>query len=133
MIGLLGKLFVKMIGGSRNERLVRSRMRFVRERMNPLEPAARALTDEQMRDKTRELRERLAAGGSREAVKAEAFAMVREASRRARNHRQFDVQLVAGTVLDEGKIAEEATGEGKTIACYPAIYMAALEGFTFTW
>ncbi|MCY2929422.1 MAG: preprotein translocase subunit SecA, partial [Planctomycetota bacterium] len=128
MIGLLGKLLVKMIGGSRNERLVRSRMRFVRERINPLEPAAGALTDEQLRAKTQELRERLAAGANRDDVRAEAFALIREASRRARNHRQFDVQLVAGAVLDEGKIAEEATGEGKTIACYPAIYMAALEG-----
>ncbi|MCY2925636.1 MAG: preprotein translocase subunit SecA, partial [Planctomycetota bacterium] len=128
MIGLLGKICVKMIGGSRNDRLVRSRMRFVRERVNPLEPAARAMTDEQLRAKTLELRGRLAGGESRDTVKAEAFALIREASRRARNHRQFDVQLVAGTVLDEGKIAEEATGEGKTIACYPAIYMAALEG-----
>jgi len=128
MIGLLGKLFIKAIGGTRNERLVRSRMRFVRERVNPLEPRMRAMTQEQMRETTPQLRRRLAEGESRDSVKAEAFALVREASRRGRNHRQFDVQLVAGMVLDEGKIAEEATGEGKTIACYPAVYMAVLEG-----
>ena len=129
MLGIAGKLFLKAMGGSRNERIVRSRMRFVRERVNPLEPQVRALSDEQLLARSQELRSLCAEGMlTRDAVKPEAFALIREASRRAQNHRQFDVQLVAGMVLDEGWIAEEATGEGKTIACYPAIYLAVLEG-----
>lgn len=128
MLKLIGKIFVKLMGGSRNERMIRSRMKHVLEQFNPLEDEMRALSDEQMLARSEQLRGRLENGESRESIKAEAFALVREASRRARDHRQFDVQLVAGLILDEGKIAEEATGEGKTIACYPAIYMAALEG-----
>ncbi|MGC9454427.1 MAG: preprotein translocase subunit SecA [Phycisphaerae bacterium] len=130
MFDWFGKLFLKLIGGSRNDRLVRSMMSVVRERINPLEPEMRKLSDEGILEKSNELRRRRRAGESRQSVLPEAFALVREASRRARNHRQFDVQLVAGLVLDRGWVAEEATGEGKTIACYPAIYMAALEGLT---
>jgi preprotein translocase subunit SecA len=129
MISLLGKLFIKAIGGTRNERIVRSRMRFVVDQVNPLEEQVGALSDEQLKARSLELRAlRAAKKISRGDMKAEAFAMIREASRRARNHRQFDVQLAAGQILDEGWIAEEATGEGKTIACYPAIYMAVLDG-----
>ncbi len=128
MIGFVKALFLKALGGSRNERLVRGYLRFVRERVNPLEEQMRALSEEGMRERSQQLRERLKGGEARDSVKAEAFALIREASRRARSHRQFDVQLVAGQVLDGGWIAEEATGEGKTIACYPAIYMAVLEG-----
>ncbi len=128
MFELLGKAFLKLIGGSRNERIIRTRMKFVTEQVNPLEPKMRALSEEEMLAYSERLRSRLAAGEGRHGIKAEAFALTREASRRARNHRQFDVQLVAGMVLDEGWVAEEATGEGKTIACYPAIYLAVLEG-----
>ncbi len=128
MFGILGKIFVKAIGGTRNERIVRKRMEFVTAQVNPLESEMRSLSDEQMLARSSELRQRLAGGEGRDSIKTEAFALVREASRRARNHRQFDVQLVAGMILDEGWVAEEATGEGKTIACYPAIYMAVLEG-----
>ena len=128
MLKVLGKTFLKLIGGTRNERLIRSRLDYVVTKINPLEPEMRALSDQELLARSEGIRNRLAAGGRREEVKPEAFALIREASRRARNHRQFDVQLVAGMVLDEGSIAEEATGEGKTIACYPAIYMAALEG-----
>jgi preprotein translocase subunit SecA len=128
MLKFFQALFLKMIGGTRNERLVRARMRFVQEQVNPLEERMRGLTQEQMLELSHELRTRLSQGASRDEVKPEAFALIREASRRARSHRQFDVQLVAGMVLDEGSIAEEATGEGKTIACYPAIYLAVLEG-----
>jgi preprotein translocase subunit SecA len=128
MLNLAGKLFLKFIGGSRNERIARSRLRFVREEVNPLEDRAGALSDDDLLKASLALKARRSRGESRSAVMAEALAMVREASRRARNHRQYDVQLVAGMVLDEGWIAEEATGEGKTIACYPAIYMAWLDG-----
>jgi len=128
MFGLLGKILLKAIGGSRNDRLIRTRMEFVRQKVNPLEEKMRGISNEGLLECSSQLKRRLAAGESRQDIKAEVFALVREASRRAQNHRQFDVQLVAGMILDEGNIAEEATGEGKTIACYPAIYMAALEG-----
>ncbi|MGB2823347.1 MAG: preprotein translocase subunit SecA [Phycisphaerae bacterium] len=128
MLELLGKVFLTLIGGSRNDRIIRARMKFVTEQVNPLEPQMQALSDEEMLAWSQRLRGRLAGEEGRDGVKAEAFALVREASRRAQNHRQFDVQLVAGMILDEGWVAEEATGEGKTIACYPAIYMAVLEG-----
>ena len=128
MLGLLGKTFLKLIGGTRNERLIRSRLEFVVTQINPLEPEMRALSDQELLARSADLRRRMDEGQPRQQIKPEAFALVREASWRAQNHRQFDVQLVAGMVLDEGSIAEEATGEGKTIACYPAIYMAALEG-----
>jgi len=128
MLKVFGRLFLKLIGGSRNERIVRSRMKFVSDEVNPLEDELRALTDEQLLQRSLGLRQRVRDGENRERIKPEAFALVREAARRARNHRHFDVQLVAGMILDEGWIAEEATGEGKTIACYPAIYMAWLEG-----
>jgi len=128
MLKLLRKLFLFMIGGSRNDRIIRGKLRFVREHVNPLADEMAALTDEQLLARSDELKARVAKGASRSDVRAEAYALVREASRRARNHRQFDVQLVAGLVLDDGWVAEEATGEGKTIACYPAIYMAYLEG-----
>ncbi|MDP6633708.1 MAG: preprotein translocase subunit SecA [Phycisphaerae bacterium] len=128
MLKAVGRTFLKLIGGTRNERLIRSRLEFVVTKINPLEPEIRALSDQGLLDRSMDIRRRLSEGERREQVKPEAFALIREASRRARDHRQFDVQLVAGMVLDEGSIAEEATGEGKTIACYPAIYMAALEG-----
>ncbi len=117
-----------MIGGTRNERIVRGRMKIVTDEINPLEPKVLQLTDEQLRESSLALRQRIAGGEGRRKVLPEAFALVREASRRARNHRQYDVQLVAGMILSEGWITEEATGEGKTIACYPAVYMAWLEG-----
>ncbi len=128
MLAAIKKLFLKVIGGSRNERIIKARMKIVREEINPLEDRMRALDTEEMAACSRALKERLQNGENRRVVLPEAFALVREASRRARDHRQFDVQLAAGMILDEGWVAEEATGEGKTIACYPAIYMAWLEG-----
>jgi preprotein translocase subunit SecA len=129
MIAILKRMFLKLIGGSRNDRIVRNRLHYVRESINPLEAEMRALSDADLLARSHALRDALQRGQrGRAKVMPEAFALVREASRRARNHRQYDVQLVAGMVLDEGWIAEEATGEGKTIACYPAMYMAWLEG-----
>jgi len=128
MLAVIKKPLLKLLGGSRNERIVRARMQFVRERINPLEAQVRKLTDEQMRAKTAELKRRLAEGESRDAILPEAFALVREATWRGLQIRHFDVQLVAGMILDQGWIAEQATGEGKTYSCYPAIYMAVLEG-----
>jgi len=128
MFGWIGKVFLKLLGGTRNERIVRAKRRVVEEQINPLEERMRGLGDEQIAAASVELRRRRQEGESRDGLRPEAFALVREASRRARDHRQFDVQLVAGLILDDGWIAEEATGEGKTIACYPAIYMAWLDG-----
>ncbi|MHC4981852.1 MAG: preprotein translocase subunit SecA [Planctomycetota bacterium] len=128
MFRLFGKVFLKLIGGSRNDRIMRAKMHFVREQFNPLEEQMRSLSDGQMLQRSLQLKRRREGGENREDLKAEVFALVREASRRARDHRQFDVQLVGGLILDEGWVIEEATGEGKTIACYPAIYMAWLDG-----
>ena len=128
MLALLNKALVKLIGGTRNERIVRNRMRIVREKINPLEEQMRALSDEEMLQRSIDLRRRRQDGASRDSILPEAFALVREATRRALGLRLFDVQLVAGMILDEGRIAEEATGEGKTFACYPAVYMAVLDG-----
>ena len=128
MFGFISKVVVKIMGGTRNERIIRAKMKVVTEQINPLEEKFRALSDADLPAASMALRERRANGESREAIMPEAFSMMREASRRARNHRQFDVQLAAGMVLDSGWIAEEATGEGKTIACYPAIFMAWIDG-----
>lgn len=117
-----------MIGGSRNDRIIRARTAIVREKINPLEERCRAMSDEELLAQTPLLKKRIAEGTPARSVLPEAFALVREASMRAINIRHFDVQLVAGMILYEGWIAEEATGEGKTFACYPAIYLAALEG-----
>ncbi len=162
MFSTIGKTFVKLLGGSRNERMVRARMNVVRERINV---AGRKFEDEYyalvrqaagsmdgkvdadelvqmakslevvpiaakdwLSGKSNDFHRRLAEGESPEDILPEAFSAVRMASWLARNHRQFDVQFVAGQVLHDGAIAEEATGEGKTIACYPAVYMAVLGG-----
>ena len=119
--------FFTRIFGSRNERLLKGYQKQV-DRISVLEPDFRDLSDDQLCAKTGEFRRRLKQGESIEDILPEACAAVREASRRARDHRQFDVQLSAGLVLHEAKIAEEATGEGKTIACYTAIYLACLLG-----
>jgi preprotein translocase subunit SecA len=128
MLGLLNKALIKLIGGTRNERMVRARMHVVQERINPLEDEVRALSDEGLLQRSIDLRRRRQAGESRDSLLPAAFALVREATRRALGLRLFDVQLVAGMILHEGRVAEEATGEGKTFACYPAVYMAVLEG-----
>jgi len=128
MLQSIGNVLVKMMGGTRNERLVRRMRQRIVERVNPLEAQIAALSDEAILERSKALRQRLADGARPEAVADEAFAVIREASRRARAHRQFDVQLIAGEVLYNGGIAEEATGEGKTVACYPAIYLMALQG-----
>jgi preprotein translocase subunit SecA len=115
------------IFGSRNERVLK-RMRGVVERVNKFEPTIQALTDAELRGKTDEFRERLKQGATLDAVLPEAFAVVREAGRRVMNMRHFDVQLIGGMVLHEGKIAEMRTGEGKTLVATLAAYLNALPG-----
>src|SRR5690606_28834633 len=102
------------IFGSRNERTLKRMYRVV-EKINALEPSIASLSDDQLRAKTEEFRQRLSAGETVNELLPEAFAVVREAGKRVLNMRHFDVQLIGGMVLHEGKIAEMRTGEGKTL------------------
>jgi preprotein translocase subunit SecA len=119
--------FLTRIFGSRNQRLLKGYGAWVRE-ANALEPAMQALSDEQLRAKTEEFRQRLAAGATVEQLIPEAFAAVREASRRTLGLRHFDVQLIGGITLHEGKISEMRTGEGKTLVATLPAYLNALPG-----
>lgn len=123
---------VKKVFGSRNERLVKKHRKIV-NKINALEPDFEALNDEQLAAKTQEFRDRLKSddnpqGESIEQILPEAFAAVREASRRVLDMRHFDVQLIGGMVLHSGKIAEMKTGEGKTLVATLAAYLNALPG-----
>jgi len=117
----------KAIFGSRNDRILR-RMRKVVDRINALEAGIAAASDADLRAKTDEFRSRAAEGETLDALLPEAFAVVREASKRALNMRHFDVQLIGGLVLHEGKIAEMRTGEGKTLVATLPVYLNALTG-----
>ena len=123
---MLNKL-VKKIFGSRNERLVKRMLKSV-EHINALEPALQTLDDAALAAKTEEFRQRLADGETTDALLSEVFAVVREASRRVLGMRHFDVQMIGGMVLNQGKIAEMRTGEGKTLVATLAVYLNALEG-----
>ncbi len=115
------------IFGSRNERLLKQYGAQVRQ-INALEPAVAALTDEALRAKTAELKGRVAGGEALDAVLPEAFAVVREAGKRTLGMRHFDVQLIGGIALHNGKIAEMRTGEGKTLVATLPAYLNALAG-----
>lgn len=119
--------FLTKIFGSRNDRLIKQYRRKVAA-INKLEPEMKALTDEQLKAKTEEFRKRLADGASLDSLLPEAFAVVREASSRVLGMRHFDVQLIGGMVLNDGKIAEMRTGEGKTLTATLAVYLNALPG-----
>ena len=123
---MLSTLFKKLFG-SRNERLVKQYFQNVRL-INDLEPAMQALTDEQLRAKTDEFKQRYQNGESLEKLLPEAFAVVREGGRRVLEMRHFDVQLIGGMVLHAGKIAEMRTGEGKTLVATLPAYLNALTG-----
>ena len=119
--------FLTKIFGSRNDRLIKQyRKRCVE--INKLEPEMTKLTDEELRGKTAEFRDRLSKGEDLQHLLPEAFAVVREASRRVLGMRHFDVQLIGGMVLNDGKIAEMRTGEGKTLTATLAVYLNALTG-----
>ena len=118
---------LKTLFGSRNDRVIR-RMRKEVERINALEPSIAALSDVDLRAKTDEFKKRLAQGEKLDALLPEAFAVVREASKRTLDMRHFDVQLIGGMVLHEGKIAEMRTGEGKTLVATLPVYLNALSG-----
>jgi preprotein translocase subunit SecA len=113
--------------GTKNERELRKLQPRVAT-INALEPAARALSAEEVRARTQELKQRVAGGASLDEVLDEAFALCREAARRTVAMRHFDVQLIGGMVLHQGKIAEMKTGEGKTLVATLAAYLNALTG-----
>ncbi|MHA3027920.1 preprotein translocase subunit SecA [Chromohalobacter israelensis] len=118
---------VRKLVGSKNEREVK-RMRKACEAINALEPTFEALDDASLTAKTTEFRQRLEAGESLDKLLPEAFAVVREASKRVMGMRHFDVQMVGGMTLHEGRIAEMKTGEGKTLVGTLAVYLNALTG-----
>ncbi|KUZ65250.1 preprotein translocase subunit SecA [Burkholderia ubonensis] len=119
--------FLQKIFGSRNQRLVKQYQKTVAA-INALETQIEQLTDDQLRGKTDEFRQRHAAGESLDKLLPEAFAVCREASRRVLKMRHFDVQLIGGMVLHYGKIAEMRTGEGKTLVATLPVYLNALSG-----
>jgi preprotein translocase subunit SecA len=120
---ILGRLF-----GTQNERAVRRYWTLVRERINPLEPKMTALPDAEFPKLSQGFRERLKKGEGLDEILPEAFAACREAARRIARMRHFDVQLIGGAVLHEGKISEMSTGEGKTLVATLPAYLNALTG-----
>ncbi|MGD0400093.1 MAG: preprotein translocase subunit SecA [Syntrophobacteraceae bacterium] len=122
IVGVLKKIF-----GSANERELKKLVPIV-DVINSFEPEIRKLSDDQLKAKTAEFRQRLENGEELDDLLAEAFAVVREASDRALAMRPFDVQLIGGVVLHQGKIAEMKTGEGKTLVATMPIYLNALSG-----
>ncbi|ENJ5923034.1 preprotein translocase subunit SecA [Vibrio cholerae] len=123
---MITKLLTKVIG-SRNDRTLRRLRKIVKE-INNYEPAFEALSDEELKAKTVEFRQRIEQGENLEQLLPEAFATVREASKRVFGMRHFDVQLIGGMVLHGGQIAEMRTGEGKTLTATLAAYLNALPG-----
>jgi len=123
---MIAKLLSKVFG-SRNERLVK-RMHGTVQEINALEPAIAKLSDAELRAKTDEFRKRVTDGATVDSLLPEAFAVAREAGKRVMGMRHFDVQLIGGMVLHQGKIAEMRTGEGKTLVATLAAYLNALSG-----
>ena len=122
MFNVLTKIF-----GNRNERILKD-MYPVVDQINALEEETKSLSDEALKEKSNEFKQRLAEGASLDDLLPEAFAVVREASTRVLGMRHFDVQLIGGMILDNGKIAEMKTGEGKTLMATLPVYLNALTG-----
>ncbi|MES3004111.1 MAG: preprotein translocase subunit SecA [Pseudomonadota bacterium] len=123
----MAKNFLTSIFGSRNDRLLKQYRRTV-ERINGMEAAFEKLSDDELRAKTQEFKERVAKGETLDDLLPEAFAVVREGSKRIMKMRHFDVQLLGGMALHNGKIAEMRTGEGKTLTATLPVYLNALGG-----
>ena len=123
---MLPKLLTQIFG-SRNDRLLKQYRRVV-DKINALEPQFEKLSDDQLREKTQEFRQRVSDGQSLDDLLPEAFAVVREGSKRVLKMRHFDVQLIGGMTLHNGKIAEMRTGEGKTLMATLPVYLNALAG-----
>ncbi|HCJ57183.1 MAG TPA: preprotein translocase subunit SecA, partial [Clostridiaceae bacterium] len=121
-MSILTKIF-----GSQNDREIKKLDKLADE-IEALEPKMQALSDEELRSKTDEFKSRLAGGETLDDLLPEAFAVVREASRRVLGMRHFRVQLIGGLVLHQGRIAEMKTGEGKTLVATLPVYLNALEG-----
>ena len=119
-------IFTKIFGDS-NQKEIKHLQPLVSS-INALEPELQKLTDEQLKNKTSEFRQRLNGGEPLDSLLSEAFATVREAARRTLNQRHFDSQLIGGIVLHQGKIAEMRTGEGKTLSATLPAYLNALTG-----
>jgi preprotein translocase subunit SecA len=117
--------FLTKVFGSENERTLKKLIPLV-EQMNALEPEVERLSDDQLRLKTQQFQDKLAQGATLDDIMPEAFAVVREASKRTTKMRHFDVQLIGGMVLHQGKIAEMTTGEGKTLVATLPAYLNAL-------
>src|SRR5581483_6748582 len=122
----LGAIASKVFG-SANDRKLKKYWPTV-AKINALEPETAKLTDEELRGRTETFRKRLADGAELDDLLPEAFATVREAAKRTLGQRHFDVQLIGGMVLHEGKIAEMKTGEGKTLVATLPVYLNALAG-----
>ena len=122
IMGILEKLF-----GNYSEKEIK-RIRPIVAKINDLEPSIQALSDEQLRAKTDEFKDRLEKGETLDDLLPEAFAVVREAGKRVLGMRHFDVQLIGGIVLHQGRIAEMKTGEGKTLVSTAPAYLNALSG-----
>ena len=116
-----------MLFGSRNDRLLKTYRKTI-ERINALEGQFEQLSEEQLREKTQAFKDRVSAGESLDDLLAEAFAVVREGSKRVMKMRHFDVQLLGGMALHNGKISEMGTGEGKTLTATLPVYLNALSG-----
>ncbi len=119
--------FLKKIFGSQNERTLK-KLRPIVDEINALEPRVSALSDADLKAKTQEFKDRFAQGETLDQLLPEAFAVVREASKRTIGLRHFDVQLLGGLILHQGKIAEMKTGEGKTLVATAPVYLNALTG-----
>ncbi|OGL41082.1 MAG: preprotein translocase subunit SecA [Candidatus Schekmanbacteria bacterium GWA2_38_11] len=123
MIGII----IKKVIGTKNDRILKEIHPLV-DKINSLEPATRKLSDDSLRAKTREFKERLEKSEELDDLLCEAFAVAREVSRRVLGMRHFDVQLIGGVILHQGKIAEMKTGEGKTLVATLPVYLNALTG-----
>ena len=124
---MFNKFFDRLYNGS-NERDIKKMRQLVEEKINPQESALKKLSDSSLANKTNEFKARLAKGETLDDILPDAFAVIREASRRVLGMRQFDVQLIGGIILHRGNIAEMGTGEGKTLVATAPVYLNALEG-----
>jgi preprotein translocase subunit SecA len=123
----MASTFLTKIFGSRNDRLLKTYRKTI-ERISALEPEYEKLDDDQLRAKTEEFKTRISGGETLDAILPEAFAVVREGSKRAMKMRHFDVQMLGGMSLHNGKISEMGTGEGKTLTSTLPVYLNALTG-----
>ena len=124
---MFNKFFDRLFNGS-NERDIKKMRQLVEEKINPQESALKKLSDSSLANKTNAFKARLAKGETLDDILPDAFAVIREASRRVLGMRQFDVQLIGGIILHRGNIAEMGTGEGKTLVATAPVYLNALEG-----